>query len=171
MHQANQKFLTDKDCELMLVEPHNHRVNAAERAIQTFKDHFISALMMTDSEFPLQLWDKLTSQVETTLDLMRASHINPNISAYEAIWGPYDWIRFPSHPQDARPSSTNLPPQEDLGEAVEWMHGTSAHRSIITNATITSSSRHEHIESQDRQSYSPSIARSHSCQQMTICTN
>jgi hypothetical protein len=50
-----KKNLTLKDCDLMLVEPHNHRVNAAERAIQTFKDHFISALATTDSEFPLQL--------------------------------------------------------------------------------------------------------------------
>jgi len=91
-------ILTDKYCELMLIEPHNHRVNAAECAIQTFKDHFISALAMTNNEFPLQLWDKLTSQVETALNLMRASHINPNISAYEAIWGPYDWNRFPLAP-------------------------------------------------------------------------
>jgi hypothetical protein len=29
---------------------------------------------------------------------MRASRINPNISAYEAIWGPYDWNRFPLAP-------------------------------------------------------------------------
>jgi len=93
-----KKFLTDNDCELMLLEPHNHRVNAAERAIQTFKDHFISALATTDSEFPLQLWDRLTSQVETTLNLMRASRINPNILAYEAIWGPYGWNRFPLAP-------------------------------------------------------------------------
>jgi len=63
-----KKFLTDNDCELMLVEPHNHHVNSAERAIQTFKDHFISALATTDSEFPQQLWDKLTAQVETTLN-------------------------------------------------------------------------------------------------------
>jgi hypothetical protein len=68
-----KKFLTDKDCELMLVEPHNHRVNAAESAIQMFKDHFISALATTDSKFPLQLWDRLTSQVKTTLNLMQAS--------------------------------------------------------------------------------------------------
>jgi len=59
----------------MLIEPHNHQVNAAKRAIQTFKDHFISALVTTDSKFPLQLWDKLTSQVETTLNLMRVSCI------------------------------------------------------------------------------------------------
>jgi len=93
-----KKFLTDKDCELMLVEPHNHRVNAATCAIQTFKDHFISALATTDSKFSLQLWDTLTSQVKTTLKLMRVSCINPSISAYEAIWGPYDWNRFPLAP-------------------------------------------------------------------------
>jgi hypothetical protein len=29
---------------------------------------------------------------------MRASRINPKISAYEAIWGPYDWNRFPLAP-------------------------------------------------------------------------
>ena len=49
---------------------------------------------MTNSEFPLQLWDRLTSHVETTLNLMRASQINPSIPAYEAIWAPYDWNHF-----------------------------------------------------------------------------
>jgi hypothetical protein len=32
-----QKFLTKEECRLQLVEPHNHRVNAAKRAIQTFR--------------------------------------------------------------------------------------------------------------------------------------
>ncbi len=93
-----KKILTANDCDLLLVEPHNHRVNAAKRAIQTFKDHFISALAMTDSEFPLQLWDKLASQVKNTLNLMQASRIDPNMSAYEAIRGPYDWNCFPLAP-------------------------------------------------------------------------
>ena len=52
-----KKFLTKKECDLQVVEPHNHRVNAAERAIQTFKDAFIAALVTTDRNFPLQLWD------------------------------------------------------------------------------------------------------------------
>jgi len=39
-----KKFLTENDCKLQVVEPHNHRVNAAERAIQTFKAAFIAAL-------------------------------------------------------------------------------------------------------------------------------
>jgi hypothetical protein len=47
-----KKNLTANDCDLMLVEPHNHCVNAAERTIQTFKDHFISALATADSKFP-----------------------------------------------------------------------------------------------------------------------
>ena len=98
MHQANQKFLTENYCELVLIEPHNHCVNAAKHAIQTFKYHFISALVTTNSKFPLQLWDKLTSQVKNTLTLMQASRIYPNILAYEAIWGPYDWNRFPLAP-------------------------------------------------------------------------
>ena len=88
----------EKKCDIMLVEPHNHRVNAAERAIQTFKAHFISALATTDSDFPLQLWDRLTPQVENTLNLMRPSRIDPTKSAYEAIHGPYDWNRFPLAP-------------------------------------------------------------------------
>jgi hypothetical protein len=50
-----KQFLTKKECKLQLVELHNHRVNAAERAIQTFKDAFIAALATTDTDFPLQL--------------------------------------------------------------------------------------------------------------------
>jgi hypothetical protein len=90
-----KKNLTENKCKLQLIEPHNHRVNAAECAIQTFKDAFIAALATTDSEFPLQLWDRLMLQVRDTLNLMRASQINPEILAYEAIKGPYDWNRYP----------------------------------------------------------------------------
>jgi hypothetical protein len=52
-----KQFFAKNKCNLLLVKPHNHHVNAAKRAIQTFKEHFISALARTDSEFPLQLWD------------------------------------------------------------------------------------------------------------------
>ncbi len=93
-----KQFLTKNEYDLLLVEPHNHSVNAAKRAIQTFKDHFISALATTDSEFPLQLWDWLTPQVENALNLLHRSWINPAKSAYEALLGPYNWNRFPLAP-------------------------------------------------------------------------
>jgi hypothetical protein len=51
--QVIKKYLTLQCCKNLLVKPNNHRVNAAKWAIQTFKAHFISALAMTDSEFPL----------------------------------------------------------------------------------------------------------------------
>ena len=93
-----KKFLTTKGCDLQVVEPHTHWVNAAERAIQTFKDAFIAALAMTDSDFPLQLWDKITPQVQDTLNLMRASRVDPTKSAYEILNGPYNWNRYPLAP-------------------------------------------------------------------------
>jgi hypothetical protein len=93
-----KQFLTKKDCNLQVVEPHNHRVNAVECAIQMFKDTFIATLATTDWEFPLQLWDKLAPQVQNTLNLLRASRTNPNISAYEALNGPYNWDRYPLAP-------------------------------------------------------------------------
>ena len=73
-------------------------MNAAKRTIQTFKAAFIAALAATDSNFPLQLWDKLTPQVQDTLNLLRASRINPDISAYEALNGPNNWDRYPLAP-------------------------------------------------------------------------
>ncbi len=88
-------FLTEQQCMLQLVEPHNQRMNAVGRDIQIFKDAFITALATTNSDFPLQLQDKITLQVQDTLNLMQASRINPAISAYKALNGPYDWNQYP----------------------------------------------------------------------------
>jgi hypothetical protein len=93
-----KKVSHQKGCQLQLVEPHNHRMNAAEQAIQTFKDAFIAALATTNNGFPLQLWDELAPQVQDTLNLLRRSRKNPEISAYEALNGPYDWNWYPLAP-------------------------------------------------------------------------
>ncbi len=91
-------FLTKNDCKLQLVELHNHRVNTAERAIQTFKDAFIAAVATTYSNFSLQLWDRLTLQIQGTLNLLRASRIDPTKSAYEILNGSYNWNQYPLAP-------------------------------------------------------------------------
>ncbi len=90
-----KKFLTENNCKLQIVEPHNHHVNAAKRAIQTFKGAFIAALATTDSDFSLQLWDWLTPQVKDTLNMLRASRVNPSKLAYKILNGPYNWNRYP----------------------------------------------------------------------------
>ena len=42
-------FLKKENCKWQFVEPTNHRINAAKRAIQIYKSHFISGLCSTDS--------------------------------------------------------------------------------------------------------------------------
>ncbi len=84
------------------MEPHNHRVNAEEQAIQMFKDGFIAALATMDSKFPLQLWDQLTPQIQDTLNLLRVSCIDPTKSAYEILNGPYNWNRYPLAPHGCK---------------------------------------------------------------------
>ncbi len=44
------------------------------------------------------MWDRLTPQVRDTLNLMQASRINPEILAYKALNGPYDWKTYPLAP-------------------------------------------------------------------------
>lgn len=46
-------YLTSKGIQYQLVAPNQHRANAAERAIRTFKNHFIATLCSCDPNFPL----------------------------------------------------------------------------------------------------------------------
>jgi hypothetical protein len=69
-----------------LVPPDNHQSNLAERAIQTFKHHFISKLSGVDDKFPLSLWCHLLKQAELTVNLLRQSNVAPKISAFAHVW-------------------------------------------------------------------------------------
>ena len=60
----------------------NHGRNAAERAIQTFKSHFIAGLCSTHPTFPLRHWDKLLPQAVLTLNLLRPARLHPQLSAF-----------------------------------------------------------------------------------------
>jgi hypothetical protein len=46
-----KNFFTVNDIAYQLVPPH-----CAERAIQTFKEHFVTVLSSVDPAFPLHLW-------------------------------------------------------------------------------------------------------------------
>ena len=84
------------------VPPHMHRRNAAERAIQTFKSHLLSGLATCHSEFPISEWDRLLDQAEITLNLLRTSRVNPNLSAWSYIEGPYDFNAWPIAPPGSK---------------------------------------------------------------------
>jgi hypothetical protein len=88
---ALKTFFTANDVEYQLVPPHCHRQNAAERAIRTFKAHFVAGLSSVDPTFPLHLWDRLLPQAEITLNLMRTSRLRPQLSAAAHLHGLVDY--------------------------------------------------------------------------------
>jgi hypothetical protein len=74
---ALKNYFTEQDMTYQLVPPHCHRRNAAERAIHTFKEHFVAGLASVDSDFPMYLWDRLLPQAEMSLNLLRTSRLHP----------------------------------------------------------------------------------------------
>jgi len=110
------------------VPPDEHRVNAAERAIRTFKNHFVSILCTVDSKFPLAEWDRLLPQATLTLNLLRSSRIHPSLSAHASLFGNFDFNRTPLAPPGTRivahSSSDTRPPFGEHGK-VGWYIGPS----------------------------------------------
>jgi hypothetical protein len=80
------------------VPPDMHCHNRAERAIRTFKNHFLLILAGVDAAFPPYLWDLLLWQAEFTLNLLRQATLNPRISAWEFFQGPFDFNKMPLGP-------------------------------------------------------------------------
>ena len=85
-----------------MVPPDNHRRNAAERAIRTFKNHSLSVLATCDPDFPMREWDRLLEQTLITLNLLRTSRVNPNLSAYAYLHGEHDFNTHPLAPLGTR---------------------------------------------------------------------
>ena len=49
-------FIESKGLKYQLASPYDHRLNPAERGIQTFKNHLTSNLHGCDTEFPAGQW-------------------------------------------------------------------------------------------------------------------
>ena len=84
--------------EFQLVPPNSHRQNLAERAIQTWKNHFKAGLASTDPKFPLTEWDRLIPQANITLNLLRTARANPTQSAYAYVYGNFNFMATPLAP-------------------------------------------------------------------------
>ena len=93
-----EEAIGNNNMTFQYVPPHNHRRNRAERAIQTFKAHFISILCGVAEEFPIALWCHLLPQVEMTLNMLRPSRTTPNVSSYAHLHGQHDYNAQPIAP-------------------------------------------------------------------------
>jgi hypothetical protein len=86
-----EAYIKSNKMDIHLVPRHNHRVNTAERAITTFKEHFIKGLATVNRNCPLQLWDEFLHQVKLTLNLLHFSCRDPRKSTNKEVHGPYDF--------------------------------------------------------------------------------
>ena len=118
--KALKTFITKEQTEYQLTPPHIHRRNAAERAIRTFKNHFISGLCSVDKNFPLHLW---CDQAEHTLNMLRTSRLNPNLSAHEQLHGIHDFNATPPPPPLAPPGTKCIAHEKSTQRGTWAPHG------------------------------------------------
>ena len=94
--------MTNFDEKFWFVPPYLHRRNTAERAIETFKNHFIDGISSVNKDFPMHIWFRLILQACLALNLLRQSRINPKISSYAQVHGAYYFNVTPVAPPGAR---------------------------------------------------------------------
>eukprot|EP00804_Cyclotella_cryptica_P000090 CCRYP_013749-RA/>CCRYP_013749-RA protein AED:0.16 eAED:0.11 QI:0/0/0/1/0/0/3/0/1031 len=87
---------------IQLVNPDDHRVNAAERAIQTWKEHWLSGMGTLDPTCPIQLWCQFIEQGQDTLNLLCVSSVNPKLLAYAVLEGQFNFDKTPLAPVGTR---------------------------------------------------------------------
>ena len=100
----NEIYKTYKDdiresgMSYQLAPPGDYRRNIAERAIQTWKNHFFGVLSGTAATSPMHIWRQSTPQAERELMLLSMSNINPKISSYAHVYGQHDYNAKPLVP-------------------------------------------------------------------------
>ena len=114
--------------------PNMKRQNAAEKAIQTFKDHFVAVLSGVDYSFSMHLWDWLILQVEMRFNLVRQSRIAPKVSAYAYLHGSHDFNKIPLAPLGFA-VQVHKKPRECCGTPTPVMDGISACQQDIINVS------------------------------------
>jgi len=120
----------EQGVDYQLVPPYKHRNNLAERAIQTFKKHLKAALAGADPNFPLSEWDRLISQANITLNLLRSSRTNPRLSAHAYIFGEFNFNATPLAPPGTKIVAFISPEKRatwELNGEVGWYVGPSMH--------------------------------------------
>ena len=98
VHLSYKMPCAKKQITYQIVPPYNHRANLAERAIETLKNHFKSGLSTIHPDFTVAEWDCLLPQAFLTLNLLRPSTVNSNLSSYTYLFGQFDFNKTPLAP-------------------------------------------------------------------------
>ena len=121
---AYRQIITDKwKSDFQLVPPNIHRRNAAERAIRTFKAHFLAIIAVVAPDCLRNLWGLLISQTELTLNLLRQARLDHTKLAWEAFAGPLNYDAKPLGPLGCEVNSHKKWAQETRGTSVDSWPG------------------------------------------------
>jgi hypothetical protein len=118
---ALKNFFTTHDVEYQLVPPHCHRHNAAERAIHTFKEHFVAGLASVDPDFLSHLWYRLLPQAEVTLNILRNSRQPSQLSAAAHYHGLIDYNKTAFAPPGCKIIAHEKPAKRRFGHPMANM--------------------------------------------------
>jgi len=150
------------------VPPYDHRQNNAERAIGIWKDHFVAGLAGLDPNFPMHLWCRLCEQCTQTLNLMRASRINPRLSAEAQLNGAFDYNKTPLAPPGTKVLIHETPENAEHGRHTVLTAGTSVGRRNITGVTVYTRQKQERNASPARLSFFLTTAKCHNYHPQTL---
>ena len=89
--QDPKKSFKKYNIDYQFVPPHIHRANAAERAVHTFKSHFLAGLSSCNPLFPIGKCDCLLDQAELILNYLRTARCYPQQSSHAYIHGVHDF--------------------------------------------------------------------------------
>eukprot|EP00957_Ditylum_brightwellii_P208657 15358398-Ditylum_brightwellii.AAC.1 len=93
-----QQRIQAQQTKLQFTPPKMYCTNAAEKTMQTWKNHFLSGLSSLPSDFPITYWCRLVPQANLTLNIMHPCCINANISTHTAMMGCYNFKANPMAP-------------------------------------------------------------------------
>ena len=165
-----KQYLTLKQFDSMLVKPHNHRVNAAKRAIKTFNNHLLvrslhqiaNSLNSFGTNFPYKLKILLT-YFACRVSIQLCQHKRPCIA-------PTIGTDFPWHLQAVKPSYIMNPPKHvPHGVVAATMLGMLDNSLAITNTITIFCPKQGHTVSLALQNCSHSTGRYHFCCEISIC--
>ena len=135
-NEASLEYQTEikKHAKMQMVPPDTHRRNIAERAIQTFKSHFIAILAGVDPRFPIFLWANcyhkqyspwISCDHQTLLQKSQPMHMSmDNSITLPCLWPPW------SAPSNFMSSHI----EGKRGARIQSMDGTWALQRSITGA-------------------------------------
>ena len=96
--QVLKDAICEQEVDYKSVPKGQHRRNVAERAIQTFKSHFIGVLCGVSETFPMWMLDEQIPQVDMQINLLRFSNVAPNVCVWTKLNGQHDFHRHPLAP-------------------------------------------------------------------------